>query len=194
MFLAPIVEESIREVVDRAAEAMDWLKSVCKILSKQKVPTGWTTPLGFPVVQPYRKAVGKRIKLWFAGSRLQLTLKVVGNQIDGRKQTSSVAPNYVHSMDATHLMMVVNRLADEGVTDHFAMIHDSFGVHACDVDEMHFIIRDEFIKLYSEERLVEFYQQSLLRLPGDEWPNVPTPPEAGELNLEEVRDADFFFA
>ena len=193
-FLAPIVEEAIRTVVDRAAEAMDWLKELSTHMSGEEIPTSWETPLGFPVVQPYRKAKGKLFKVWFQGQRVRLTLRVESREVDKRKHSLSVAPNYVHSLDATHLMMVVNRLADEGVTDSYAMIHDSFGVHACDVDHLHFIIRDEFIKLYSEDVLTKTYQSTLLALPGTKWPDVPTPPEAGDLDLEEVRDADFFFA
>jgi len=130
----------------------------------------------------------------FAGIRTHVTLTVESKVIDGSKQRLSVAPNFVHSLDATHLMKVVNRLADEGVTKSYAMIHDSFGVHACDVDELHHIIRDEFIELYSDDILTKTYQSTLLALPGDQWPDVPTPPEAGDLDLEEVRDADFFFA
>jgi DNA-directed RNA polymerase len=193
-FLAPVVEEAIRTVVDRAAEAMDWLKELSGHLSAEQIPTSWVTPLGFPVVQPYRKAKGKLFKVWFQGQRVRLTLRVESREVDKRKHSLSVAPNFVHSLDATHLMMVVNRLAEEQVTKSFAMIHDSFGVHACDVDELHHIIRDEFINLYDEDVLTETYRSTLLALPGDKWPDVPVPPEAGELDLEEVRDADFFFA
>jgi len=193
-FLAPIVEEAIRDVVKRAAEAMDWLKLIAKQHTDNALPTTWMTPLGFPVVQPYRRAKGKKFEVMFAGIRTHVTLTIESHNIDGRKQQLSVAPNFVHSLDATHLMMVVNRLAGEEVTRSYAMIHDSFGVHACDVDELHFIIRDEFIKLYSEDILTETYRSTLLALPGEKWPDVPTPPEPGDLNLEEVRDADFFFA
>lgn len=193
-FLAPIVEDAIRQVVDRAAEAMDWLKGMAKQYTSEEIPTSWVTPLGFPVVQPYRKAQGKRMTVWFDGIRLQLTLKIESRKIDGRKQSSSVAPNFVHSLDATHLMMVSNTLGDSGVTESFAMIHDSFGVHACDVTTMHYVIRDEFIKLYDEDILKKAYQSTLLALPGSKWPDVELPPESGDLDLEGVRDADFFFA
>lgn len=195
VFLAPIVEGAIRTVVDRAAEAMDWLKGMSKVVSANEVPTGWTTPLGFRVLQPYLKSKGKRIKVLFQGQPLFLTLTFEGDKIDRAKQASAVAPNFVHSLDATHLMMTVNRLDREGITQSFAVIHDSFGVHACDVDELHFALRDEFIELYEgHEVLVEFYQESLLRLPGEQWPDAPPPPEAGEYDINEVRDADFFFA
>ena len=74
---------------------------------------------------------------------------------------SSVAPNFVHSLDATHLMMVVNRLTEEKVTTSYAMIHDSFGVHACDVDELQYVIRDEFTKLYSADVLMDTWARVL---------------------------------
>lgn len=193
-FLAPLVEQAIRTVVDRAAEAMDWLKAMSSHMTAEEIPTSWMTPLGFPVVQPYRKAKGKRIRVWFQGERLQLTLRVESKDVDKRKHATSVAPNFVHSLDATHLMMVVNRLTGDSVTNSFAMIHDSFGVHACDVNTLHDVIRDEFVKLYTEDVLLKTYQSTLLALPGDKWPDVPTPPEAGTLDLEGVRDADFFFA
>jgi DNA-directed RNA polymerase len=194
MFLAPIVEESIREVVDRAAEAMDWLKGCAKVISKEGLRVSWRTPLGFPVLQPYNVQKGKVFKVWYKGTRIRLTLNVESLEINTRKQTSSVAPNFVHSLDATHLMMVVNRLYEEGVTEHYAMIHDSFGVHACDVNELHYIIRDEFIKLYSEDIVQTTQRNFFLQLPGNRWKELPDEPERGELDLEEVRDADFFFA
>jgi DNA-directed RNA polymerase len=192
--LGPFVEKAIRLVVKRAAEAMDWLKEIAKAYSNEQIPTSWVTPLGFPVVQPYRKAKGKQFWVWFQGQKIRLTLRVESRDVDSRKQASSVAPNYVHSLDATHLMMVVNLMQDEGITDSFAMIHDSFGVHAADVDELHYAIRDQFIELYSDNVLTDVYQQCLPALPGTKWKEVPVPPEQGTLNLEEVRDADFFFA
>jgi DNA-directed RNA polymerase len=205
--LAPVVEAAIHETVDRAAEAMDWLKGAAKVISKAGIRVRWTTPLGLPVMQPYTKPVGKLFKVWYKGERIRLSLNIQTDKINSVKQVSSVAPNFVHSMDATHLMMVVNRMADEDVTDSFAMIHDSFGCHACDIDEMHFIIRDEFIKLYSDRVYVddkgeeytsnvvtEAQRGFLLQLPGNLWTDVPDEPEQGTLDLEEVRDADFFFA
>jgi DNA-directed RNA polymerase len=173
---------------------MDWLKEISKQFSAEEIPAMWCTPLGFPVVQPYRKHKGEIVKMWFAGERIRLTLSVEQKDVDSRKHSSSIAPNYVHSMDACHLMMVVNRLFEEGITESFAMIHDSFGVHAADVDEMHYAIRDEFIKLYTDNQLVEVYKTTLPALPAAKWEGVPKPPVTGELDLEEVRRADFFFA
>jgi hypothetical protein len=39
------------------------------------------------------------------------------------------------------MMLTINRLQAEDIR-HFAMVHDSFGVHACDIDLLHHVLRD----------------------------------------------------
>jgi DNA-directed RNA polymerase len=46
------------------------------------------------------------------------------------------------------MMRTARACRDEGVL--FAGVHDSFWTHACHVDQMHAIIRREFIGLHSE--------------------------------------------
>lgn len=193
-FLAPVVEKAIRATVERAAEAMDWLKASVKILLDAQRPVIWSTPTGFIVHQRYQKSVGKHFKVWFQGKRVRLTLRVQGEKPDTRKQASAVAPNFVHSMDAAHLQMVLNRMTKEGITTYFSVIHDSFGVHACDVDELHYAIRDEFINLYSTSQLEKYRNWVISTLPESARDKVPPVPKAGDFDIEEVRDADFFFA
>ena len=190
-FLAPLVEQAIRETVDRAAEAMDWLKACASLVAKEDMPINWYAPDGFPVQQRYVRTNGKRFNVWYKGVRMKVQLRVETSKSDARKHASAVAPNFVHSMDACHLRMVVNRMVDEGVTTSFAMVHDSFGVHACDIDELNFVIRDEFIHLYNDNRLVGFLRDQRQQHPELDFPAVP---RSGELDLEEVRDADFFFS
>ncbi len=192
--IAPIVERAIRSTVKRAAEAMDWLKGSVKLLIACDRPVTWATPLGFPVQQRYFKTSGKRYFVWFQGVRMRIQLRSDTATPDGRKQQSAVAPNFVHSMDAAHLQRVINRMVDEGVTEDFAVIHDSFGVHACDVDELQYVIRDEFIRLYSEDQLGIYREYVVQCLPADHKDDVAPTPESGDLDLEDVRDADFFFS
>lgn len=46
------------------------------------------------------------------------------------------------------MMSTARTCRDEGIL--FAGVHDSFWTHACHVDRMHAIIRQEFIALHSE--------------------------------------------
>jgi len=116
----------------------------------------WTTLLGLPIVQPYRKAGRKQIM-----TQLQTVYISDPNQpqsVNTSKQVSAFPPNFVHSLDATHMMLTALQCDREGLT--FAAVHDSYWTHAASVDEMSTAIRDCFVHLHSsnvlENLLTEF--------------------------------------
>lgn len=37
----------------------------------------------------------------------------------------------------------------------FAAVHDSYWTHACDVDEMGVLLRDAFVRLHSDNRVLQ---------------------------------------
>src|SRR2546430_9415439 len=69
------------------------------------------------------------------------------------------------SMDAAHMMRTINRLYAEGIR-HFAMVHDSYGVHACDVDLLNRVLREEFVRIYSEPIRRIFWTNNAKPTPG----------------------------
>ena len=68
----------------------------------------------------------------------------------------------------------------------FAVIHDSFGTHACDMEILSAVLRKTFIELYSEDVLLKFSEEQTEAL--------PELPKYGTLNINEVKDAEFFFS
>ncbi|MBP77869.1 MAG: hypothetical protein CL926_01195 [Deltaproteobacteria bacterium] len=61
-----------------------------------------------------------------------------------------LTPNFIHSFDAKHMENVVNSLAQKGIKDFWA-VHDSYGVHARDVNLLVDTVKDEFIKLHEDD-------------------------------------------
>ncbi len=111
-----------------------------------------------------------------------------GPSPNARSQRAALPPNYVHSLDATHMMMTALDCERRGVT--FASVHDSYWTHAGSMDEMNIALREQFIKLYSVDLLAklhaELQERYQLRL--------PPPPKRGTLDLERVRDSLYFFS
>lgn len=190
--LAKIVYEAICETVKRGAEAMSFIKETVKPASKA-YNISWTTPDGLPVQQRYIKYRAKRVACFYEGSRQLVQIRLDEGKSHSQKHASSIAPNYVHSMDATHLRVVCRELSRQGLTS-FAMIHDSFGVHACDVDLMNATLRDEFIAMYSVNVLEKFQQEIIAITPEESLAELPPVPTDGNLDLELVRESDFFFS
>ena len=124
--LAGYVWDAIGEVVIAARSAMDWLRETAKVLSSEGMPLHWTTPDGLPIMQEYRDMKARRVKTRFGDRFVYMTLQEEQDQLDSRRQANGVAPNWVHSMDGTHLRMAVLYAKDNGITN-FAVIHEVQG-------------------------------------------------------------------
>ncbi|KAG0237059.1 DNA-directed RNA polymerase [Actinomortierella wolfii] len=115
------------------------------IASQQMTSVIWTTPLNLPIVQPYRKMEQKQVK-----TNLQsVTIKdpSQASPVNVQKQRTAFPPNFIHSLDATHMLMSAAGCVEAGLT--FASVHDSYWTHACDVEVMNEVLRDQFIRLHS---------------------------------------------
>ncbi|OIW28621.1 DNA/RNA polymerase [Coniochaeta ligniaria NRRL 30616] len=117
------------------------------IMNKFKSTLVWTTPLRMPVVQPYRKSNTRTIPTCLQD--LVLTVPDRSDPVNRRKQLQAFPPNFIHSLDASHMLLSALECDEKGLT--FAAVHDSFWTHAADVDVMNDVIRDAFIRIHSED-------------------------------------------
>ncbi|KAK3688221.1 hypothetical protein B0T22DRAFT_458984 [Podospora appendiculata] len=127
------------------------------LTSKFRSTLIWTTPLRMPVVQPYRKSGTRTIMTCL--QELVLTQPDRDDPVNRRKQLQAFPPNFIHSLDASHMMLSALECDELGLT--FAAVHDSFWTHASDVDAMNGVIRDSFIRIHSENvigRLAEEFE------------------------------------
>ncbi|KAL9073286.1 MAG: hypothetical protein Q9157_004799 [Trypethelium eluteriae] len=107
----------------------------------------WTTPLRMPVVQPYRtpktKVVATSIQL------ISIAEPQIWDPVSRRKQMGGFPPNFIHSLDATHMFLSALKSDELGLS--FASVHDSFWTHAGDVPVMNRLLRDAFVRMHSED-------------------------------------------
>ena len=184
-YLAGVFEECIAGVAGKAVAIMKWLRRVAEAMAINDRGLSWTLPTGFVAVHDYREERPGRI--WTA--KRTLTIRVKGDKLNSEKQQNAIAANFVQSYDAAHMMMTVCRLHDEGL-GHFAMIHDSYGVHAADVELMRGILREEFVRIYRKDVLREFLKEQGIDDPSFLPPAAPVP----EFDIESVLASEYFFA
>lgn len=193
MWLSHVLWDCISDVVSAASSAMSWLREVAKIASEAEQPIWWTTPMGLPVLQAYRSSSASQINVHWQGRRIQPVLRVDGEAIDKRAQANGIAPNFVHSLDAAHLMRVVNACADEGIR-HLALIHDSFGTHAARAGDLSRLLRRTFVEQYTPHVLSQFREELVAQLPPHLAEQVPPCPPLGTLDLAQVEESAYVFA
>jgi len=188
--LARNVWDSISDVVIAARQAMDWLQKCARAATAAGVPLQWTAPSGFPVLQSYMDRTHRRVKTRLQGSLIYLSTVEDGDKLDGSKQALAVSPNFVHSLDAAAMMLTICLALDNGV-DQFAMIHDSYGTVAADMDMLSACLRHAFVDMYEDHDVLAEFLQSL---PEEARAKCPELPPKGDLNIQEVHNSEFFFA
>ncbi|PRQ40537.1 putative DNA-directed RNA polymerase [Rosa chinensis] len=175
---------ALGEMFEAARSIMSWLGECAKVIAAENHPVRWTTPLGLPVVQPYRQLGRHLIKT----SLQVLTLQRETDKVMVKRQRTAFPPNFVHSLDGSHMMMTALACKKAGL--NFAGVHDSYWTHASDVDEMNRILREKFVELYERpilENLLESFQKSFPTI------NFPPLPDRGDFDLRQVLRSTYFF-
>jgi DNA-directed RNA polymerase, mitochondrial len=162
-----------------AHEIQEWLKECARRITKSQGPKDflnksptkalpylssvvWTTPLSLPVCQPYRKMEMKVIRTIMTHIYLR-NPNTVG-PVDPRKQTNAFPPNFIHSLDASHMLMSAIACDQAGLT--FAAVHDSFWTHACDVDVMNIVLREAFVRMHQVDLIEKLRDEFVERYKG----------------------------
>lgn len=217
-YMAGLIWDSLKGVVVKAVEAMEWLQTASGLLAKDKniegknLPTTWITPAGFPVKQKYPKVRVKRLNTVLSGSIkifdttsgsteeategsvLRLAFAEPTDEIDSRKQKQGIAPNFVHSMDASHLMLTVCACVDKGV-NAFAMIHDSYGVPAGHGSIMFTTVREVFVSTYTENDVLQDLHDHICNLLSPKMlKDLPEVPTKGNLDLDCAKESMYAFS
>lgn len=194
------VFQALKSMFTGAHEIQEWLRQSAQIVTRsihldallgdvQDPMTSviWTSPLDLPIVQPYRKEVRRQVY-----TNLQtvfLSDPADASEVNSKKQSSAFPPNYIHSLDATHMLMSALICREKNIS--FAAVHDSYWTHAADTDTMNVVLRDAFIKLHSKDLMAELEAEFRVRYKDHFSPNYSlvrtTPAYAFAIRTEHLK-------
>ena len=178
--LGNLIYDTMYESMPKSTALLKIFEAAGKRIGNLGKELSWTTPNGFTVIQDYSINTKFTMSVPFDGK----LIKAIGfddeNQIQiPSKQKSGAAPNVVHSMDAAHLMRVIDNCPGEIVT-----IHDSFGTIPGNMSNLFGVVREQFYQLYERNPL-----PGLLDQLGVSDMHV----DYGSYNIEEVLNSEFSF-
>jgi DNA-directed RNA polymerase len=170
-YIAGKNNEAMKEIVKKADEGMQYVQACTKMLAEKGKPTKWVSPIGLPIEQTYWQTRTQRIDTYWisvdvqrhvaqrggrpkdvdlktGGGRVRLNLSHEAPElgIQVKKAEQSIAPNFIHSMDASHLLFIALAWKDRGGC--LTTVHDSFGTHAADLPDLLVVVRDMFVEMY----------------------------------------------
>ena len=188
MELATYIDAALKGCLTSANEGKAWLKDVADLASNNKKDLEWTTPCGFKVIHQYyelvtRRSVAKMFdmkELYFGNVKMD-SINAVGVNL-------AIAPNFIHSLDASHMWDVISDLLEHGI-DGYSFIHDSYGTYAFNIPLLRKVTGQQFYAMHKENQLSVF-KDTVEKLLGIKLPPVP---KEGALEIKLVVDSPYFF-
>ena len=202
--MGSLIWEAIKLVVEKPVTGKEYFQAVAKEMAGWEQGLLWLTPTGFPVTQNIKKRDVKNnlIRVTIDGESSKREYPRYTSELDGGEQANAIAPNFVHSFDTAHLQFSVIAGADEGLTN-FLVIHDSFSTDCLKAGRFNMIIREQFVKMYSNvDYINKFHQDCEMQLSEFDEDGAPlnmielaTPQESrGNFDINQVLESEYFFS
>jgi DNA-directed RNA polymerase len=195
-YFTDLAFEAVAELVPSSLLLRDWLQEVSDTLSKANLPIEWRAPVtGFAVMQENYKYKTKTVQATYLGKRFSPSLRIDSQtELSPQGQRSAITANFIHSLDAAHLVITMNQLLDEGV-GRFACVHDSYLTLASDMDLLSRLTRWAFVELHKGNIMESFFETSCAGLSEDVREHLRgSMPEQGGLILTHVADSPYLFS
>lgn len=141
---------------------------ISKLMIKLEIPLSWFTPVGLKLTQHYLKSKINKISISMGSKNKTLVLREFEDEINNRKQIQAIIPNIIHSLDANHLIKIINSVnrGQEGARynknylKYIIPVHVCFGTHPNQLGLLEEIVKREFIWIYSNVKfLVKFHNK-----------------------------------
>lgn len=182
--LVDLNDRAIVEIVKGARIGQTFLKDITRTITGRGQYVFYTTPIiKFPVLQRINKSREQRVNTELG----RLVIKTYTDEIHHIKMANGIAPNYVHSLDATLLFLTVEKMFSE--CNDFHLIHDSYGVPISYVTLLNKCVRESYIELFDSKPLHRFVSQTCHDRIGEVDDIM-----INTLDLNEVRKAKYIFS
>ena len=188
--------KELNRLPDPTNEELEELNEICKTLEEQNecITYGngndliaWSTPSGFDVVYENWTMNNFRCRGTISGYRqVNHVVQQPSDKPDIRGFMCGISPNFIHSMDASHMSLVIDEW-----NGTFGAVHDSFSTHACDVDDLLALTKGKFIEMYDVDNFYDYIEDQLITNKTDLDVDQP---DRGSLRIREIEDSDYFFA
>jgi DNA-directed RNA polymerase len=186
-FLARAVRLACQDRLKGPVRIMKYVRELALYRFNQGKFLEWRSPTGFPCANMYQEPNVIDIDLGSVRSRYSVADGALPEMKRG-KMLNAASPNFIHSLDAAHLMRTVLTANRERIRDVLT-VHDSMACLAPHAQQFGQIIRREFAMLYAYPAVDPL---AALRAANVDDPNLLPLPERGDLDPLGVQRAEYF--
>jgi len=211
--IAEIINDQIFVCFPSLNYIYNYFIDIAKLSTKLGIPLTWITPAGLEITQHYLKRKKKVVPISLFGKIRKLVIRENDvKKMDNAKQTQAIIPNIIHSLDATHLNNLIKTVAEKNFKPVIT-IHDCFGTLPNQMGELEFMVKKEFILLYSDNSFLNNFhnrflqsitdnqfkiktenEKSFVVLSPSSMLEIPSIPELGQLDIENIINSNYMIS
>jgi DNA-directed RNA polymerase len=182
--IADIINKQIFVVFPSLYNIYNYFINITKLTIKLGIPLTWITPSGVEITQKYFYQKSKVITISLFGHSKKIVYRETEDKLNNIKQINATIPNIIHSLDASHLINLINSMAN-GKDTYLPVIsvHDCFGTHPNHMGKLEFEVKKNFILLYSNSQFIENYHNRFIRNLTDNHLEIITKDDKQFINL-----------
>ena len=210
--IAEIINEQIFILFPSLNNIYAYFLDIAKLMVKLNLPLTWITPSGIKITQNYLKSKTTKLAIKLFGVKKTLILRETIKERNNLKQINAIIPNIVHSLDASHLLNVINSAESKGIVPVIT-VHDCFGTHPNRMAALQNEVKKEFILLYTHQDFLEVFHNRIIQSIRDnnleiiemndmprfvifmeESIEIPQLPKTGKLDLADVNFSTYMIS
>ena len=148
--LIKIIYEVLTKDIPSLKNLTNYFKEIITILNKLNLPVTWTTPAGVKIRYQQIKFDSVVTKNKIISISKPITISIPTNKTDKSKMIRSFMPNFIHSLDASNVHILLYKLLKN---DHIPVytVHDCFASTANNMSILEHKVKNAFIDIYFDE-------------------------------------------
>lgn len=212
--IAEIIDREIFILYPSLYYIYNYFMDMASLMLKLNIPLTWITPAGLKITQHYLKSKQINLAIRFAGKNRKMVLRESTKELDTIKQTQAIIPNIIHSLDANHILILINNCKKQ---DFYPIItiHDCFGTLPNKMLQLESRIKNDFILLYTNDHFLQkFHDKTLESIKDNQFEiiaiknsetgsienyvefmgqdlRIPDKPKMGKLDLQNLRSSNY---
>ena len=140
-----------------------YLKDMNRLLKKLFLSIIWLSSGGLIIEQKYVKYKNIIETTSALGKKKSINIKEpIKEKIDLRKQNEATEPNITHSLDSSHIALLIKVLLKNNNNINIYTVHDCFSANANDIELMFYHVKLAFLLLYLNKLFVKIYHEFII--------------------------------
>lgn len=181
-----LIYSSLYDIAPIIKPLIKYLSDMVRFLDRLDLPILWVTPAKMHIGGTHIEFEKKRTRSKLSGVSKPITLSLPTGKTDKKKNARGFIANLIHSLDASHINLIINRINQREGGMPLYTIHDCYATTPNFMAELNRIVLSTFIEQYFDSNYLTMLHRNLLEqlnslpIEIDEGQTV-TDPETGEI-------------